>query len=102
MFLHDHEPSQASFAVCFKSLLPASEECVPEFPSPKHLSSTGSYPLDLSGLGNSTGSDTTVGLALRFTETHKPFHHDRVKIPLKGDDKAILTQVAKPVGIILT
>jgi len=33
LLVHDHEPSRVSFAVCFKSLLPASEEFLSEFPS---------------------------------------------------------------------
>ena len=43
-----------------------------DFPSPRHLSSSGSYPFDLSGLGDPTGSNATAGLALRVTGTHKP------------------------------
>ena len=37
-----------------------------------HPSSSGSYPLYLSGLGNATGSNTTAGIA-------------RVEIPLEGN-----------------
>jgi hypothetical protein len=32
------------------------------------------------------GSNATAGLALRVTGTHKPLHHDKVKIPSEGDD----------------
>ena len=46
LLLHDHEPSPASFALHFKSLLmlllPASQGSVSEFHSPRQLSSTGS------------------------------------------------------------
>jgi hypothetical protein len=76
--LYDHEPSGASFAVCFKSvpmlLFPASEECVLEFPYPKHRFSSGSYPLGLSGLGHPTGSSATTDLVLIVTRHHKPLH----------------------------
>jgi hypothetical protein len=76
LLLHDHEPSRASFAVCFKSLLmsllPASREFLLDCPSPRHLSSSGSYPLDLSGL------------ALRVTGTHKLLCHGKVEITTKG------------------
>jgi hypothetical protein len=88
LLLHDHEPSRASFALCFKSLLmsllPASGEFLLDFPSPRHLSSSGSYPFDLSGLGDPTGSITTAGLSLRVTGTHKPLYHGNVKIPTEG------------------
>jgi hypothetical protein len=68
------------------SLLPASGQFLLDFPSPRHLSSSGSYPLDLSGLGDPTGSKATAGLALRCTGTHKPLYHDKVEIPTKGSD----------------
>jgi len=48
-----------------------------------HLSSSGSYPFDLSGYGDCTGSNTTSGLALRVTGTHKPLHHGKVETPLE-------------------
>jgi hypothetical protein len=38
------------------TLLPASEEFLSKFPSSRYLSSSGSYPLDLSGLGDPAGS----------------------------------------------
>jgi len=60
------------------TLLPASEEFLLKFPSSRYLSSSGSYPLDLSGLGDPAASNTTAGLALRVTGTHKPLHHDKV------------------------
>jgi hypothetical protein len=65
-------------------LLPASEGLVMEFPSPRHLSSSGSYPLDLSNLGVPTDSNAITSLALRVTGTHKPLHHGNVEIPLEG------------------
>jgi hypothetical protein len=87
LLLHNHEPSRASFALCFMSLLmsllPASGEFLFGFPSPRHLSSSGSYPFDLSGLGDPTGSNATAGLALRVTGTHTPLYHGKVKIPTK-------------------
>jgi hypothetical protein len=66
------------------SLLPASGEFLFGFPSPSHLSSSGSYPFDLSGLGDPTGSNATAGLALRVTGTHKPIYYGKVEIPTKG------------------
>jgi hypothetical protein len=66
------------------SLLPASGEFFLDFPPHRHLSSSGSYPLDLSGLGDPTGSNATAGLALRVTGTHKPLYHGKVEIPTKG------------------
>jgi hypothetical protein len=54
------------------TLLPASEEFLSKFPSSRYLSSSGSHPLDLSGLGDPDGSNATAGLALRVTGTHKP------------------------------
>ena len=88
LLLYDLEPSQASFALRFKSLLmtllPASEEFLSKFPSSRYLSSSDSYPLDLSGVGDPAGSKATSGLALRVTGTLKPLHHNKVEIP-SGD-----------------
>ena len=87
LLLYDLEPSQASFALRFKALLmtllPASEELLSKFLSSRYLSSFGSYPLDLSGLGDPAGSNATAGLALRVTGTHKPLHQ-KVEIPSGG------------------
>jgi hypothetical protein len=66
------------------SLLLASGEFLFGFPSARHLSSSGSYRFDLSGLGDPTGSNATASLALRVTGTHKPLYHSKVKIPTKG------------------
>jgi hypothetical protein len=66
------------------SLLPASGEFLLDFPSPRHLSSSGSYPLDLSDLGDPTGSTATAGLALRVTGTHKLLYHCKLEIAIKG------------------
>jgi hypothetical protein len=55
-----------------------------DFPSPRHLSSSGSYPLDPSGMGDPTGSNATAVFALRVTGTHKPLYHGKVEIPIKG------------------
>jgi len=66
------------------TLLPATEEFLSKFPSSRYLSSSGSYPLDLSGLGDPAGSNATAGLAVRVTGTHKPLHHDKVEIPSGG------------------
>jgi hypothetical protein len=66
------------------TLFPASEEFLSKFPSSRYLSSSGSYPLDLSGVGDPVGSNATAGLVLRVSETHKPLHHDKVEIPSGG------------------
>jgi hypothetical protein len=63
------------------TLLPASKEFLSKFPSSRYLSSSGSYPLDLSGVGDPAGSSSTTSLALRVNGTHKPLHHDKVEIP---------------------
>jgi hypothetical protein len=85
LLLYDLEPSQTSSALRFKTLLmtllPASEEFLSKFPSSRYLSSSGSYPLDLSGVGDPADSNATADLALRVTGTHKPLHHDKVEIP---------------------
>jgi len=82
--LHGYELFPASFALYFHSLLiflqQASNEFVSAFPSPGHFSSSGTYPLDSSGLGDPT---TTASLTLRITGTCKPLHHGRLEIPLK-------------------
>jgi hypothetical protein len=84
LLLYDLEPSQASFALRFKSLLmmllPASEKFLLKFPSSRYLSLSGSYPLDLSGVGDPAGSNATTDLALRVTGTHKPLHRNKVDI----------------------
>jgi len=49
-----------------------------KFPSSRYLSLSGSYPLNLSSLGDPAGSNATAGLALWVTGTHKPLHHDKV------------------------
>ena len=70
LLLQGHEPSWQSFTVCFKLLLifllPASEEFLSEVPSPRHLSSRVSYPLDISGLGDPPGSNITAVLVPGF------------------------------------
>jgi hypothetical protein len=66
------------------TLLVASEEILSKFPSSRYLSSSGSYPLDLSGVEDPAGSNATAGLALRVTGTYKPLHHDKVEIPSEG------------------
>jgi hypothetical protein len=60
------------------TLLPASEEFLSKFPSSRYLSSSGSYLLDLSGVGDPAGSNVTADLAFRVTGTHKPLHRDKV------------------------
>ena len=55
-------------------LFPALEEFVSDVPS-SHLSSRGSYPLDISDLGDPPGSNTTAGLVpgfLELTQTSPP------------------------------
>jgi hypothetical protein len=74
------------------SLLPASVEFLLEFPSPRYLSSSGSYPLDLSGLEDPTGSNATAGLALRVTGTHNALYHGKVEIPTKGIMKSSVSK----------
>jgi hypothetical protein len=73
LLLLDYEPSRALFALCFMSLLmsllPASGEFLFGFPSPRHVSSSGSYPFDLSDLGDPTGSNATAVLALTSPST---------------------------------
>jgi hypothetical protein len=89
LLLYDLEPSQASFALRFKSLLitllPASEEFLSKFPSSRYLSSSGTYPLDLFGVRDPAGSNATADLALRVTGTQKPLHHDKVEILLHSN-----------------
>jgi hypothetical protein len=41
-------------------------------------------PLDLSGMGASTSSYATAGIALRVSGALKPHHHDKVETPLMG------------------
>jgi hypothetical protein len=74
------------------ALLPASGEFLLDFPCPRHLSSSVSYPLDLSGLGDPSGSNATAGLALRVTGTHKPFYHGKVEIPIKAEKVISVTK----------
>jgi hypothetical protein len=66
------------------TLLPASEEFLSKFSSSRYISSSGSYPLDLSGVGDPAGSNATADLALRVTGTHKPLLRDKVEIPSGG------------------
>jgi hypothetical protein len=91
LLLYDHKPSWASFALCFTSLLmsllPASEESALEFPSPRHLSSSGFYPLDMFRLEDPLGSNATAGLALRVVGIHKPFHHSKVELQLEDNNR---------------
>jgi hypothetical protein len=68
------------------SLLPASEEFVSELPYARHHCSSGSYAVDVSGLGDPTGSKATAGLALIVTRTHKPVHQGKMQIPLEGSE----------------
>jgi len=49
------------------SLFLAIEEFLMALPSPTHLSLSGSYSLDLSGLGDPTDSNSSTGLALRIS-----------------------------------
>jgi len=58
------------------TLLPATEEFLLKFPSSRYLSSSSSYPLDLSGVRDPAGSNATAGLALRVIGSHKPLHHN--------------------------
>jgi hypothetical protein len=76
------------------SLLPASGEFLLDFPSPRHLSSIGSYPPALSGLGDPTGSNATAGFAFRVTGTHKPLYHGKVEIPIKGKSRLVFYKMS--------
>jgi hypothetical protein len=88
ILLHNHEPSLALVSLCFKLLLmlllQPSQESVLEFSSSRHLSLSGSCPLDLSGYGDPTGISATADLALRVTGTSKLLHYSKVEIPLEG------------------
>jgi hypothetical protein len=56
-----------------------------EFSSSRHLTLSGSYPLDLPSLVDPTGSNATASLALRVAGTHKPLHHSKVEISSEGN-----------------
>jgi hypothetical protein len=90
LLVYDLEQSQASFALSFKSLLMtllrASEEFLSKFNSSRYLSSSGFYPLDLTGVGDPAGSNATADLVLRVTGTQKPLHNDKVEIPSGGSN----------------
>jgi hypothetical protein len=85
--LDSRELSRASFAPCLNALLmllqPASEAFVSEVRSPRHLSLSGSYPADLSALGNLTGSNATAGFTVGGAGTNKPLDHGKVVIPFR-------------------
>jgi hypothetical protein len=51
-----------------------------KFPSFRYLSSSGSYPLYLYGLGDPVGCNATAGLSLRVAGTHKPLHPVKLEI----------------------
>jgi hypothetical protein len=51
----------------------------------RHLSSSGPYPLYLSGIGNLTGNNTATGLAIWVTGIHKPLRCGKLEIPLEGN-----------------
>jgi hypothetical protein len=74
--LHGHEPSRASFAVCFQVAAAgiggfAIGLAFPQAP-------LFAYHFGLCGLGDAAGSNATADLALRVTETHQPLHHGKV------------------------
>ena len=48
--------------------------------STRHLSSSGFYPLDLSDLGDPTGSSAMAGLAVSVIGTHERLHQGKVEI----------------------
>lgn len=66
------------------SLLLASEEFASEFPPTRHLSSSSSYPLDLSDLGDPTVSSATAGLAVSVIRTRERLHQGKVEIAWDG------------------
>ena len=55
-----------------------------DFPSPRHFSSSGSYPVGLFGMGDPGGSNPNARLALTVTGAHKTFHYGKMEIPLEG------------------
>jgi hypothetical protein len=48
-------------------------------------------PLDLSGMGASTSSYATAGIALRVSGALKPDHHDKVETPSVGKQQNMRT-----------
>jgi hypothetical protein len=78
LLLYELEPSQASFPLCFKSLLmtllPASV-VVSLF--------VWRLPFDLTSKAGPASSYATSGIALRVTGVHKPPHHDKVETPTR-------------------
>jgi hypothetical protein len=69
------------------------------FPSARHLSSSGSYPLGLSGSGDPPGSNCAAGLALRVTGTYKLLHHGKVEITLDRSSHLSLLIWFHPLGM---
>ena len=78
LLLYELNPSRASFALCFKSLLmtllPASV-LVSLFVL--------LLPFDLSSKGGPSSSYATAGIAIRVTDVLKPPHHDKVETPTR-------------------
>jgi hypothetical protein len=78
LFLYELEPSRASFALCFNSLLmtllPASL-VVSVF--------VWRLPFDLSSKGGPASSYATAGIALRVTDVRKPLHQGKVGPPTR-------------------
>jgi hypothetical protein len=63
------------------SLLLASKEFASEFHSARHLSSSGSYPLDPSDLVDPTGGNATAGLAVIVYWNPRACPLGKVEIP---------------------
>jgi hypothetical protein len=81
-------PSQASFALRASSQVTDEAAYViggilSKIPSSRYLSESGSYPLDLSGLGDPVSSNATASLDLRVNGTHKPLHQ---KVVITSED----------------
>lgn len=72
----------SDFKSLLMSLLLASEESASAFPSTRHLSSSGSYSLDLSDLGDPTGSNAMAGLAVSC----QCYRNPRASPPGQGGD----------------
>jgi hypothetical protein len=88
LLLNYHEPSLESFALCFKSLLMSlmwvSKEFASEFNSARHLSSSGSYPLDLSDLVDPTSGNATAGLTVIVYSNPQVSPQGKLGIPWDG------------------
>ena len=84
LLLYELKPSQASFALCFKSLL------MMLLSAPVLVSLFGwRLPFDLSSKGGPASSYATARIALRVTDVLKPPHHDMVETPTRRRKKLL-------------